>query len=150
SLDLLTGGRVELGLAADDPEELGEALAIIHGVWDTAEAGRLRRGGIHHRVRGIERGPAPAHRIPVHLGGSTAAELGVAGEHAQAWFAPAGLPAADELAAAHRELDTAAIAARRDPREIGRVLTLRGLPERETGARDLVALVVDGGISTIL
>src|SRR5699024_4374150 len=63
SLDLLTGGRIELGLTTSPADGAGlvEALTIVRGLWDTDEAGRLRVDGSGHRVAGVERGPAPAH-----------------------------------------------------------------------------------------
>ena len=86
SLDLLSGGRVELGLGAggfwdaitamgvprltpgEGVDALSEAIDVIRGRWDTADRSVLRAGGEHHRVDGAKRGPAPAHAIPLWIG----------------------------------------------------------------------------------
>ena len=82
SLDLLTGGRLELGLGAgafwDGVEAIGgprrtakesvdaleEALAIIRGFWSGERSVSFQ--GEHYRVKGVHPGPPPAH--PVDLG----------------------------------------------------------------------------------
>src|SRR5258705_2899237 len=78
SLDLLSGGRVELGLGAgafwdaieanggrrlapgEAVDALGEAIAIIRQVWDAGQRGGVRVSGAHHRVAGAQPGPAAA------------------------------------------------------------------------------------------
>ena len=84
SLDLLSGGRLELGLGAggfwdaiegmggrrltpgQSVEALDEAIDIIRGIWDADDRSRLVVDGTYHRVDGAKRGPAPAHDIGVH------------------------------------------------------------------------------------
>jgi len=86
SLDLLSGGRFELGLGAggfwDAIESMGtarltpaesvvaleEAIDVIRGKWDTSERGGLFTDGEFHRLRGAKRGPRPAQDIPIHIG----------------------------------------------------------------------------------
>ncbi|GAB3385345.1 hypothetical protein GCM10027452_36600 [Micromonospora halotolerans] len=86
SLDLLTGGRVELGLGAGafweaieavggrrlSPgaavDALDEAIRVIREVWDTERRGMVRVEGEHYRVVGAKRGPAPAHPVRVWVG----------------------------------------------------------------------------------
>jgi alkanesulfonate monooxygenase SsuD/methylene tetrahydromethanopterin reductase-like flavin-dependent oxidoreductase (luciferase family) len=86
SLDLLSGGRFELGLGAgafwDAIEASGgrrltageavvaleEAVRIIRAVWDTPARGGVRVEGRYHRAVGAKRGPAPAHDIGIWVG----------------------------------------------------------------------------------
>src|SRR4051794_40078275 len=86
SLDLLSGGRFELGLGAggfwdaieamggrrltpgQSVDALSEALDIIRGIWDTESRDRLVVEGTHYQVTGAKRGPAPAHDIDIWLG----------------------------------------------------------------------------------
>ena len=88
SLDLLSGGRLALGLGAgqaqlwDDWAALGvnkltpgqsiaalsEGIDIIRGMWDTTERQPLRYDGVYYHPSGAKRGPAPAHDIPIWVG----------------------------------------------------------------------------------
>lgn len=84
SLDVLSGGRFELGLGAgafwegieamggparaprESVEALEEAIRVIRLVWS---AGRgLRFDGEHYRLGGLHAGPAPAHPIGIWVG----------------------------------------------------------------------------------
>ena len=106
SLDVLSGGRVELGLGAGDvravgdamaetgvgrlsPDESGTALAeaieVIRGIWAAGERAELHVDGEHHAVHGAQRGPAPAHEIPVWVGGLSPRLLRLVGEAADGW-----------------------------------------------------------------
>lgn len=85
SLDVISGGRVELGIGAgafwrgvaayggpertpaEAYEAFSEALDIIRGMWDKA-GGSFRYEGKYYQVRGAQPGPAPAHRIPIWVG----------------------------------------------------------------------------------
>ncbi|MDD9207047.1 LLM class flavin-dependent oxidoreductase [Georgenia sp. 10Sc9-8] len=175
SLDLLAHGRVSITLAAQgasarpadddgarpthddatthDAAALAEAIEIVRGMW-AAEPGPLVRDGEHYRVPGAERGPAPAHTVPIWITGDDAALLDLAGTAADGWLAPAGT----DLAAAHAGIDAAAVAADRDPREIRRAVTvsrrgptgelLDGSPDQ--WVNQLLPLVLGHGVGTIL
>jgi alkanesulfonate monooxygenase SsuD/methylene tetrahydromethanopterin reductase-like flavin-dependent oxidoreductase (luciferase family) len=86
SLDLLSDGRTSLGLGAgyywDAVQAIGgrrltplqgvmaldEAIDIIRAVWDADEPGGVDVDGEFYSVHGSERGPAPAHEIPIWIG----------------------------------------------------------------------------------
>ena len=108
SLDLLSGGRVNLGLGAggfwDAIEAMGgqrltpgqavdaldQAIDVIRGVWDVADRSPLRAGGEHHHVDGAKRGPAPAHPIPIWVGGYKPRMLRLVGRKADGWLPTLG------------------------------------------------------------
>lgn len=143
SLDLLSGGRFELGLGAgasqravtamDGPRRSpGEALAaleegidVIRSMWRAGET--VRTGGDHHRVQGIHAGPAPAHDVGIWLGSVGPRSLNLTGRRADGWAAP--IPAylsyesrPDALAA----IDAGAREAGRDPSDVLRIAQLVG------------------------
>ncbi|MFF2372831.1 LLM class flavin-dependent oxidoreductase [Streptomyces xiamenensis] len=146
SLDRLSGGRVEVGLGAGafwdgivamggrrlEPgqavQALEEAVGVLRGMWATDETGPLRVRGEFYTVTGAKRGPAPVHRIPIHIGAYKPRMLGLTGRIADGWlpslgFLPDG-PAS--LAAMNERIDEAASAAGREPAAVSRLLNLSG------------------------
>jgi alkanesulfonate monooxygenase SsuD/methylene tetrahydromethanopterin reductase-like flavin-dependent oxidoreductase (luciferase family)/FAD/FMN-containing dehydrogenase len=178
SLDLLSGGRVELGLGAgafwDGIEAMGgarltpgqgvdalsEAIDIIRGIWDTSTRGGVRVDGEHHRVRGAKRGPEPAHDIGIWLGAYKPRMLRLTGRKADGWLPSLGYLSPEDLAPANRTIDEAALAAGRDPREIRRLLNLTGAFTATRGGflqgppeqwvEELLQLVLEHGFSTFI
>ncbi|MBO3085600.1 LLM class flavin-dependent oxidoreductase [Cellulomonas fengjieae] len=177
SLDLLSGGRVALGLGAgafwdaivamgsprltpgQGVDALDEAIDIIRGIWDAAERTPLRVHGTHHHVDGAKRGPSPAHDIPVWLGAYKPRMLALVGRKADGWLPSLGYLQDGDLAAGNARIDDAAHGADRDPREIRRLLNLgggsfsgsgflQGPPQRWVD--DLLPLVLDQGISGLV
>jgi len=177
SLDLLSGGRVELGLGAGafwDAIEanggrrlapgqaigaLAEAIAIIRQVWDTGQRGGVRLAGEHYHVAGAKRGPAPAHDIGIWVGGYKPRMLNLIAASADGWlpslsYLPGGIAQLPDLNA---RIDEAAAAAGRDPRSIRRLLNISGefaaagsgLLTGPAGqwAEELAGLALDCGIS---
>jgi alkanesulfonate monooxygenase SsuD/methylene tetrahydromethanopterin reductase-like flavin-dependent oxidoreductase (luciferase family) len=145
SLDLLSGGRVELGLGAGgfwDPivamggdrltpaesvTALSEGIDIIRGIWDGDDRTRLVVDGKHHRVNGAKRGPAPAHDISIWLGALKPRMLRLIGHKADGWLPSlAYLKGLEALAEANTVIDGAAAAAGRDPRAVRRLLNIGG------------------------
>lgn len=174
SLDLLTGGRVELGLgtgafwdaivAAGGPrrspkeavDALVEALRIIRAVW----AGEsVREDGEHYQVVGFRGGPRPAHDIPIWFGAYKPRMLRLTGQLADGWVPSMGYadpPALPELSAA---VDAAAVKAGRDPRDIRRIYNIFGSFGRGGGflkgtpdqwAEELADLATTTGMSTFV
>ncbi|ABG05994.1 FAD linked oxidase-like protein [Rubrobacter xylanophilus DSM 9941] len=168
SLDLLSGGRLELGLSPGDsfggaPGEaaaLGEAVDVIRGLLDAGERGPLRFDGEHHRVRGAGRGPAPERYVPIYVEAHEPEHLRLAGRKADGWLATLGEIKAAEIRAANGLLDEAAWEAGRDPREVRRLLNVSGRFSASRGGllegpaekwvEDLLPLVTEDGIGTLV
>jgi alkanesulfonate monooxygenase SsuD/methylene tetrahydromethanopterin reductase-like flavin-dependent oxidoreductase (luciferase family) len=168
SLDLLTGGRVELGLGAggfwDAIEAMGgekltpgqgvdalaEAIAIIRGIWDTAERGGLRVDGTHHRAAGAKRGPRPAHRVPIHIGAYKPRMLRLTGRLGDGWLPSLGYLQPGDLARGNAAIDEAAARAGRDAHEIRRLLNVGADMADPEKAEQLVELAIEHGMSTFI
>lgn len=146
SLDLLSGGRFELGIGAggfvDAIEAMGgrrltggqavgalsEAIEIIRQIWAIEERGGVRVRGQHYRVNGAKRGPAPAHGIEIWLGAYKPKMLALTGRVADGWlpslpYLPGG---PRDIAEANKHLDDAALAAGREPSAVRRLLNVPG------------------------
>lgn len=178
SLDLLSGGRFELGLGAggfvepiaamggprrtagENVSALEEAIPIIRGLWDTDERGGLRTGGEFYRVEGAKRGPAPAHEIPILVGGLKPRMLRLIGRLGDGWLPSWAYLGPGGLAGGNATIDAAAEAAGREPREIRRLLNIGGRFQDAAGeflqgppaqwVDELLPLVVDDGVSTLI
>ncbi|MEV5963729.1 LLM class flavin-dependent oxidoreductase [Kribbella sp. NPDC051952] len=143
TLDLITGGRVELGLGAGGfldavaanagPElttgqsisALEEAIAIIREVW-TPTGGGIRLPGKHYSVSGAKRGPQPAHDVEIWLGAYKPRMLAVTGRLADGWLPSSAYAGPDQLAAMNKLIDEAAVEAGRDPASVRRLYNLSG------------------------
>ncbi len=166
SLDLLSGGRVALGLgggafwegieAMGGPRRTGgqavaalrEAIEIVRGVWDTDVRGGVRVRGEHYQVVGAKRGPAPAHPIPIWVGGYKPRMLRLIGRHADGWLPSLFyLDGPEALAEGNTVIDEAAVAAGRDPAQIRRLLNL-GPQDAEPDT--LTELALRYGIGTFI
>ncbi|GAA2862671.1 hypothetical protein GCM10010517_21700 [Streptosporangium fragile] len=178
SLDLLSGGRIELGLGAgafwDAIEAMGgrrltpgqgvaalsEAIDVIRGIWDADERRVLRVEGDHYSVNGAKRGPAPAHEVPIWLGAYKPKMLRLIGAKADGWLPSLGYLRPGDIPANNKLIDEAAVEAGRDPREIRRLLNITGDfrasgdgPLRGPAGRwveQLLPLVLRDGVSTFI
>jgi alkanesulfonate monooxygenase SsuD/methylene tetrahydromethanopterin reductase-like flavin-dependent oxidoreductase (luciferase family) len=174
ALDILSGGRVELGLgagyfldaiaamggprrtAAEHVEALGEAIAVIRGLWTPGPPVRL--AGRYHSLDGAEPGPVPPHRIGIWLGAYKRRMLELTGRAADGWVPSLGYAAPDDLARMTRTL--AAEAAGRDPSDVRRAFNISGrFTGRGTGflqgppahwADQLTALALEDGMSVFI
>jgi len=143
SLDVLSGGRFELGLGAgafwdaieamggprrtpaEAVEALEEAIAIIRQAWSQERSVRL--DGRHYQVRGYHPGPAPAHGIEIWIGAYKPRMLRLIGRLADGWLPSVGSYLRPEaLPAMQRIVDEAAAKAGRDPAEVRRMVNLSG------------------------
>jgi alkanesulfonate monooxygenase SsuD/methylene tetrahydromethanopterin reductase-like flavin-dependent oxidoreductase (luciferase family)/hemerythrin-like domain-containing protein len=138
TLDLLSGGRVELGLgagafwdaieAAGGPRRSpGEALAaleegigIIRGMWDISRRS-LRTHGQHYAVRGVHPGPAPVHDVEIWVGAAGPRALALTGRLSDGWLPSMAYVEPETLAERNARIDEAAVAADRDPADIRRL-----------------------------
>lgn len=141
SLDILSGGRFELGLGAGafwdaieayggprrSPgvalEALAEAIEVIRKVWSGER--NLRFDGKHYQLRGAHSGPVPAHPIGIWLGVTGPRALRLAGQVADGWI-PSFRGDMQKIAEMTRRLDDAASDAGRDPAIIRRILNVNG------------------------
>lgn len=157
SLDLLSGGRLELGLGAggfwDAIEAMGgrrltpgqsvvaleEAIEIIRGVWDSEERSRLVVEGDYYRLDGAKRGPAPAHDIGIWLGAYKPRMLRLIGRTADGWLPSLGyLTSLEDLSTGNAAIDDAATTAGREPRAVRRLLNISGQVTAQRSDRLLV------------
>ncbi|WP_327636085.1 LLM class flavin-dependent oxidoreductase [Kribbella sp. NBC_00482] len=143
TLDLITGGRIELGLGAggfldavaanggprlttgQSIAALEEAIAIMREVW-TPGGGGIRLAGKHYTVSGAKRGPAPAHDVSIWLGAYKPRMLALTGRLADGWLPSSGYAGPDELAAMNKIIDEAAVEAGRDPAAVRRLYNISG------------------------
>ena len=154
SVDLLSGGRFELGIGAgriwdaieamggprrtpgEAVEALEEAITIVREVWAADKPGGVFFDGKHYRAWGAPRGPAPAHDVGIWVGAGMPRMLRLVGRRADGWsvpirlFLPGGPPT---LAEPNRVIDEAAAAAGRDPSAVRRILTFPGRFSRIAG-----------------
>ncbi|HSE82082.1 MAG TPA: LLM class flavin-dependent oxidoreductase [Gaiellaceae bacterium] len=143
TLDVLSGGRFELGLGAgafweaigamggpvrsagEALRALEEAIGLIRAFWSGERT--IVFEGEHYRVRGLHPGPPPAHPIEIWLGVGKPRGLALTGRLADGWvpsFSWATPTLVPELAA---RIDEAAADAGREPSAIRRVYNVSGV-----------------------
>jgi hemerythrin-like domain-containing protein len=178
SLDLLSGGRTELGLGAgafwDAIEAMGgrrlrpgqarqaldEAIGIIRQTWAADQRGGVRLNGEFYQVNGAKRGPAPAHDVGIWLGAYKPGMLALTGRAADGWLPSLGYLQPGDLAAGNKIIDEAAQQAGRSPDQIRRLLNVSGQfgpvsrgpldGPAEQWAEELAELALSDGISTFI
>jgi len=161
TLDILSGGRVELGLGAggfwdaikayggpvrtpgESVSAVEEAIQVIRLLWSGQHG--IRFDGKLYPLAGAHSGPVPKHPIGIWIGGYKPRMLSLIGRLADGWVPSLGYLKPPDLLEGNRRIDEAATAAGRDPRSIRRVLNA-GFVDAET----LVSLVVDDGMDTFL
>lgn len=142
SLDILSGGRVELGIGAgafwdgvasmgarrlnarEAVDALREAIEIVRSVWDTEATGPVEHQGRYYSVSDAARGPRPAHDIAIWVGAYRSRMLELTGAVADGWLptmdyldnGPRSLPRLNE------RIDLAAEAAGRPPAAVRRLM----------------------------
>lgn len=177
SLDILSGGRLELGLGAgafwdaiaamggprrtpgEAASALREAVAVIRAMWSQERS--VHVDGTHYSLSGVRPGPAPAHPIGLWLGVLGPRLLAELGRTADGWIPSSGYVPPDQLAGKHARIDDAAGDAGRDPAAIQRIYNIFGtVTDGESGGflhgpprqwiDQLTELVLDRGMDTFI
>ena len=151
TLDLLSSGRIELGLGAggfwdaifamggprrtpgESVDALEEAIQVIRLVWSNERAVRFE--GKHYSLRGYHPGPQPMHPIGIWIGAYRPRMLNLIGRRADGWVPSYGYVTDDDLVRAGQLIDAGAREAGRDPSAIRRILNIGGWigPEQTEG-----------------
>jgi alkanesulfonate monooxygenase SsuD/methylene tetrahydromethanopterin reductase-like flavin-dependent oxidoreductase (luciferase family) len=138
SLDVLSGGRVELGLGAgafwegveamggprrtpgESVDALEEAMRIMRSFLDMDASVRI--DGEHYRAAGARPGPAPLHRIGLWVGAYQPRMLRLTGRLGDGWLPSVGgsYLAEEDVPPRQAAIDEAARRAGRDPGDIAR------------------------------
>jgi alkanesulfonate monooxygenase SsuD/methylene tetrahydromethanopterin reductase-like flavin-dependent oxidoreductase (luciferase family) len=161
SLDLLSGGRVELGLGAggfwdaikamggpartpgESVSALEEAIQVIRLMW-SGDRG-LQFDGKFYQLAGAQSGPVPVHPIGIWIGAYKPRMLALIGRMADGWVPSLGYLKPQDLAAAGARLDEAAVAAGRKPSTIRRVHNFG-----DVTAEELATLALEHGFDTFV
>ena len=141
SLDLLSGGRFDLGLGAgafwDAIQAFGgpvrtpgeavqatrEAIELIRTFWSQRS---VRYAGEFYQVAGIRPGPKPAREIGIWLGALGPRMLRLTGELADGWVPSMAYISPTQAIGMQEVIDAAAIEAGRVPSSIRRIYNISG------------------------
>ena len=176
SLDVLSGGRVEMGLGAgafwdaiaamDGPRRspgeavraTEEALKVMRLVW--SEERSVRFDGEFYSLRGMRPGPRPIHQIGIWLGAYGPRMLRLIGRLADGWVPSLPYSPPERLPEMQGRIDDAAAEAGREAKEIRRAYNIGGrIGEGQRGLLDgpvehwveeLTRLVVEFGMDTFI
>jgi alkanesulfonate monooxygenase SsuD/methylene tetrahydromethanopterin reductase-like flavin-dependent oxidoreductase (luciferase family) len=143
TLDVLSGGRFELGLGGgalpelianfggprrtpgETVEAIDEAIDVIRLLW--SEERSVSFEGKHYRLNDARPGPRPAHPIAIWVGAFKPRMIRLVGRKADGWLPSLGVLTRDELRAGNEQIDEAADKAGRDPSSIRRLINVQGL-----------------------
>jgi hemerythrin-like domain-containing protein len=142
SLDILSGGRVELGIgtgafwdaiaamggprrtAGESVDALREAIAVIRALWAPGRGARLH--GKHYDLNGAKPGPFPVHDVGIWVGAYKERMLRLTGELADGWLPSSPYAPPEQLAAMNAVIDAATIDAGRPPAAVRRIYNIAG------------------------
>jgi alkanesulfonate monooxygenase SsuD/methylene tetrahydromethanopterin reductase-like flavin-dependent oxidoreductase (luciferase family) len=176
SLDVLSGGRIEMGLGAgafwdaivamDGPRRspaqavrsVEEAIEVMRLVWSEERSARFE--GEIYSLRGMRPGPHPVHEISIWVGAYGPRMLTLIGRLADGWVPSLGNLSPERIPAMQQRIDDAAESAGRRPAQIRRVLNISGrIGEAGDGPLDgpaskwvetLTGLALDLGMDTFI
>jgi alkanesulfonate monooxygenase SsuD/methylene tetrahydromethanopterin reductase-like flavin-dependent oxidoreductase (luciferase family) len=173
SLDILSGGRAELGIgtgivgdaavtmgarrltAGQGVDALEEAIDVIRAIWNVDDPSPASLEGRYHRLEGAARGPAPVHDLGLWVGAFKPRMLNLVGRKADGWWPTlAGLGQGD-LMKGNAVIDEAAREAGRQPTEIRRLLNVTGALSATSGQHtqlieELARFALEDGVSTFI
>ena len=162
TLDLLSGGRAELGLGAggfweaikavggpvrtpgESVAALEEAIQVVRLMWSGER--NVRFEGKFYQLVGAQTGPKPAHPIGIWLGGYKPRMLSLVGRKADGWEPSLGYFQPKDLLEGNQRIDDAAAAAGRDGGSIRRILNAGG----DVSVEQFTSLAVEYGMDTFV
>jgi alkanesulfonate monooxygenase SsuD/methylene tetrahydromethanopterin reductase-like flavin-dependent oxidoreductase (luciferase family) len=169
SLDVMSGGRFELGLGAgafwdavvgmggarrtgrEAADALEEAIPIIRGALDVGPERRaVSAPGPHYPVPGYPPGPPPAHRVEIWIGAYQPRGMRLIGRLADGWVPSMGRVGLGALRESSKRIDEAALAAGRQPAEIRRVYNIGGLITDGPGGEGVLVGPVGQWVETLI
>jgi alkanesulfonate monooxygenase SsuD/methylene tetrahydromethanopterin reductase-like flavin-dependent oxidoreductase (luciferase family) len=142
SLDVLSGGRIEMGLGAgtfwdavvgmggprrgpgEAVRSVEEAIQVMRLVWSDERS--LRFDGEFYSLKGMRPGPRPVHDIGVWIGAYGPRMLNLIGRRADGWVPSHGYSPSERLPEMQKRIDEGAAEAGREPKEIRRAYNLSG------------------------
>ncbi|SDF97149.1 Flavin-dependent oxidoreductase, luciferase family (includes alkanesulfonate monooxygenase SsuD and methylene tetrahydromethanopterin reductase) [Lentzea fradiae] len=159
SLDVVTGGRVELGLGAgafwdaiaamggprrtpgESVRALEEAITVIRALWTPGRGARVQ--GEHYSLDGARPGPFPVHDVGIWLGAYKKRMLQLTGRAADGWLPSSAYAPPEQLASMNAVIDDAAHEAGRSPQDVRRLYNI----SPGFTAEQLAGLALDHGVS---
>jgi alkanesulfonate monooxygenase SsuD/methylene tetrahydromethanopterin reductase-like flavin-dependent oxidoreductase (luciferase family) len=142
SLDLMSGGRFELGIGAgsfwdgvaamggprrtpgESVEALEDAIQIIRRYWSGERS--IGYEGRHYQVSGLHPGPPPAHDIEIWIGAYKPRMLELTGRLGDGWLPSYGGAPPEAIPEMAKRVEEGAAQAGRDPGEVRRLYNVKG------------------------
>jgi alkanesulfonate monooxygenase SsuD/methylene tetrahydromethanopterin reductase-like flavin-dependent oxidoreductase (luciferase family) len=142
SLDVISGGRFEMGLGAgafwDAIQAMGgpkrspaqavrsveEAMQVMRLIWSGESS--VHFDGEFYALSGMRPGPPPAHEIGIWIGAYGPRMLSLIGRLADGWVPSLGYTPPERLPDMQRRIDEGALQAGREPSSIRRALNVSG------------------------
>jgi alkanesulfonate monooxygenase SsuD/methylene tetrahydromethanopterin reductase-like flavin-dependent oxidoreductase (luciferase family) len=168
SLDVMSGGRFELGIGAgsfpdavagmggprrtsrEAVDALEEAIPLIRAALDVGPQKRVVRGaGPIYPVPGYPAGPPAAHRIEIWVGAYRPRGLRLIGRLADGWVPSYGHMDPAAFRAASVQIDEAARSAGRDPDTIRRLYNFGGQITNDAAADEPLIGPVERWVDTL-
>lgn len=142
SLDVMSGGRFELGIGAgafwegvaamggptrspgESVDALEEAVEILRRSWSGERS--VTFDGKHYSVSGFRPGPAPAHDIGIWVGAYKPRMLALTGRVGDGWLPSLPYAPPAVISEMQQRIDEAAAQAGRDPSAVRRIYNVGG------------------------